>query len=141
MKVDELRELIEKDSKIDKTKLDEESLNIPRLHFKYYGFYLDELRILKGMDYEHNTLLRFKMEYYTGKSSDQVYIDNPFSLKVQKSDLNIYLNSDGDLQNLRKRMDIQKMKCDYLQDFIKQINIRGFLIRDAISFIQWESGK
>lgn len=141
MNLDAIREIIKVDSIIDINHLDDESLRIPILHQKYYDMYINERRIFGEMEFEYKKLLRFKFEYYLGKSPDHVYQEKPFSLRVQKQDLDLYVESDEDIQNQKRKVDLQKMKCDLLQEMIKTINNRGFLIRDAIEFLKFKMGR
>ncbi len=141
MKLDEIRAMMATDCKIDRSCLDEESLKTPLLHGKYYRMMMDEARTLKGLEMEMARLKRSKFEYYTGKSEDSVYEDRPLYLKVTRQDLDIYLDSDEEMQELNGRIFIQKSKVDLIQDFIKQtINNRGFMIRDAIAFERFKNG-
>lgn len=142
MKIDELRALMSEDEVIDKTRLDDESLKIPVLHGKWYGLYLIEFRMLKGLELEIKKLARDKFEYYTGKCNDDIYKDRPLPLKVNKHDAQIYTEADEDIQRLKSRHINQQIKVDMILDFLKNvINTRGFQIRDAIEFIKWKSGK
>lgn len=50
MKLADIENEIQQDSKIDHADLDRESLKIPILHAKYYRYFMDEFKILKGLE-------------------------------------------------------------------------------------------
>ena len=52
------------------------------------------------MNDDYKVMYRMKWEYYTGKANPEIYRDKPFDLKVLKADVGIYLDSDGELQQL-----------------------------------------
>lgn len=141
MKTRELREMMDADSKMDMSRLDEESLRTPMLHGKYYGILMDEIKILRGAEQEEARLKRRMFEYYTGKADDEIYMEKPMHLRVNKGDLDVYFNSDEEYQDLQRKLIIQKQRVDMLQEFIKSvINARGFQIKDAIAFLQFKTG-
>jgi hypothetical protein len=140
MKIEDIRDLMEKDSKIDDTALDAESLKIPYLHSKWYGIFIDELRLLRGLEQEYNRLLKEKTEYYLGKADDEVYEKKPLDHKILKQDLDIYLRADDDLMKLESRKILQQMKVEMIENFIKNINQRTFIIRNAIEFMKFKNG-
>ena len=50
---------------------------------------------------EHKRLYREKWEYYGGKADAKVYVAKPFDLKVLKTDLQMYINSDDEILELQ----------------------------------------
>jgi len=142
MKLEEIEALWESDSKIDRTELDSESLKIPTLHSKYYKIYLREKVQLKAEDQEFKQFFKLKHEYYTGKLSQedlQQYGWEPFQF-VLKNDIQVYLDSDKQLSERLLKLQVQREKVDLLQEIIKTLNGRGFLIKNAIDFIRFTSG-
>lgn len=140
MKLDELTEMMKLDSVIDESNLDGESLKISYLHGKWYSLYVSEARVLRTVHNELKALRRTKTEYYLGKATDEVYLANPLHLKVLRSDLDTYLDSDPDLIMLDERVNTQKLKCEMLESFIKSLNSRGFNIKSAIDFLRFKNG-
>lgn len=129
------------DRRIDKSRLEDELTRTAILHGKYYTLLMNEGAILKKIDFEYRKLKRSKMEYYLGRSGDDVYRDNPLQLKIQRQDLEVYLDSDDQMQELETRLHLQKAKVDMIQNFITYvINSRGFVIRDLISFEKFKHG-
>lgn len=143
MNITELTELWKADSEIDRTELGDESLKIPKLHSKYYNLFIQERLLLKKLEGEYKQLYRVKFEYYNGILSEEEleeYNLEPFALKVLKTDLPIYIESDKDLQTLQAKIAVQKEKIDFLESIIKSLTNRGFQIKSAIDWAKFTHG-
>lgn len=140
MRIEEIRDLMQQDSEIDGTALDSESLKIPYLHSKWYSIFVDEIRVLKGIEQEYNRLVKEKTEYYLGKADDEVYEQKPLDHKILKQDLDVYLKADEELMKIDGRRGIQQIKVDMIENFIKSLNQRSFNIRNAIEFMKFKNG-
>ena len=101
MKLDEILEEIAKDSEIDQNKIDKEALAIASLQAKYYKIFAAEMLAYKAASLEYETVLKDRAEYYLGKADDEVYSKSPLDKKVLKSDLDMYLYSDDQVQNAK----------------------------------------
>lgn len=143
MNISELSEMWSKDSVIDRSDLADAAISVPKLHSKYYNFFMGERLTLKRLEGEYKQMYRVKFEYYNGILSAEELKEHglqPFSLKILKADLQIYLESDKDLQQLSVRMAIQKEKIEFLESVIKSLANRGYLIKSAIDFIKFSNG-
>ena len=140
MTLEELQEIAEKDLKINDTELDLESLKTPQLHNKYMKHLTKFKLLLSRSETEYNILKREKWEYYTGKADPQVYKDKPFDLKILKTDIDKYLDSDIDLQKLKQKTDYLNATVDYLDRTLRQITNRTFTIKNAIDWRKFTSG-
>ena len=96
--------------------------------------------MLKKAEYEHKTLIRQKWEYYTGKADESVYKEKPFDLKVLKADVHIYMDSDEELQRSDQKAAYLKQVVSYLEQVLRSINNRTFLIKNAIEWKKFTSG-
>jgi len=140
MDLEQLQELVDKDLKINDTELDLEALKTPQLHNKYMKYLTKFKLMLSRAETEYNTLKKDKWEYYTGKSPAEVYALKPFDLKILKTDIDKYLDSDEDLQRQKQKVDYLQTTVDFLDRTIRQISNRGFLIKDAIDWRKFTSG-
>ena len=143
MKLDELRRMAEKDSAIDDTALDIESLKIPQLHNKYMNILMECKFEMSKLEHDYRSMKRIKWEYYTGKMSEEDLEYRgwePFDLKVLKQDLDLYLDSDEDLSVLLGKMVLAKEKVGYIESFIKELNNRHWKIRNAIEWKKFTNG-
>ena len=140
MTLEELQESANRDLKIDETDLGSESINIPILHNKYLQHFNKFSLLLKKAEYDHRVLKRQKWEYYTGKSDPSVYAEKPFDLKVLKADVHIYMDSDEELQKADQKAAYLKQVTTYLEQVLRSINNRTFLIKNAIEWKKFTSG-
>jgi len=140
MTLEELQEAIDKDLKINDTELDLESLKTPALHNKYLKHLNNYKLLLSRAETEYSTMKREKWEYYTGKAPAEVYALKPFDLKILKTDIDKYLESDIDLQKLKQKVSYLQTTVDYLDRTIRLISNRGFTIKNAIDWRRFTSG-
>jgi len=143
MNFEDLKRHVERDMKVDDTQLDLESLKIPQLHNKYLNFLQEERFNLKKMGFDFASLRRSKWEFYTGKMSEEDLEDKgwePFDLKILKSDIDMYLDSDNDMILMKQKITYQEEKVFYLESVIKEIGQRNWEIRNAIEWRKFVSG-
>ena len=143
MTLNELIEQAKQDMAFDDTELDKESLRIPQLHNKYLNFYHEEKLRFQGYKTNYSRMFKLKWEYYTGKLSEDQLKElgwEPFDLKILRQDVDIYLDADKDLVELKNKMSIQEEKVEYLNSIVKGITNRQFHIRDAIAWRKFLNG-
>ena len=134
MDFDKIIEEWKQDCPIDDTTLDKESVKIPTLHGKYLELHSREKIFLNYLGVEYKKLYREKWEYYSGKA------EKPFQLKLLKTDLHIYLDSDDKLCELKEKIDTQKQKVSYVESVIKSLGTRSFHITNAINWRKFTAG-
>ena len=134
MDFDKIIEEWKQDCPIDDTTLDKESVKIPTLHGKYLELHSREKIFLNYLQVENKKLYREKWEYYSGKA------EKPFQLKLLKTDLHIYLDSDDKLCELKEKIDTQKQKVSYVESVIKSLETRSFHITNAINWRKFTAG-
>ena len=140
MTLEELQEQVDKDLKINDTELDLESLKTPQLHNKYLKHYNTFKLLLTRAESDYKILKRVKWEYYTGKASPQVYQQKPFNLKIMKSDIDKYLESDEELIKAKQKIDYLETVVNYLDRTLKIIGGRDWQIRNSIEWRKFTSG-
>ena len=96
--------------------------------------------LLKKSEYEQKALKRQKWEYYTGKSDPSVYKEKPFDLKILKADVHIYMDSDEELQKADQKEAYLRQVVNYLEQLLRSINTRNFIIKNAIDWARFTSG-
>jgi hypothetical protein len=140
MTLEELQEQVDKDLKINDTELDLESLKTPQLHNKYLKHYNNFKLLLTRAESDYKILKRVKWEYYTGKASPEVYKQKPFNLKIMKSDIDKYLESDEELIKAKQKIDYLETVVNYLDRTLKIIGGRDWQIRNSIEWRKFTSG-
>ena len=140
MDLEKLQEQADKDLKINDTELDLESLKTPQLHNQYMKHLTKYKLMLSRAETEYNVMKRDKWEYYTGKADASVYAEKPFDLKILRTDIDKYLDSDMDLQKQKQKVDYLNTTVDFLDKTIRLISNRGFTIKNAIDWRKFTSG-
>lgn len=128
------------DSKIDIFALDKEVLKIPKLHAKYLEFY----NIMKRKQIKIMTKIKEQQRknymYYSGKATAKDYEDRPFELKVLKSDMPVFMDSDPVILKLEEALEMYTTNLDNIRQILKQLSDRTFQIKNAIEYQKFSSG-
>lgn len=143
MQLDEIFENWTVDSKISKTELDDESIKTSLLHSKYLKMYSTEKLTLYKLEAEYKTLFKTKNEYYAGTLDLQTIKERgwePNPKIILKSDLNIHVDADPDIQKLSLKMGLQREKIYALESILKSISNRGFQINNAVNYMKLMNG-
>ena len=140
MTLEELQDLADKDLKINDTELDLESLKTPQLHNKYLKELTKFKLLLTKADSDYRVLKRIKWEYYTGKADPKVYAEQPFDLKILKTDIDKYLDADDDLIRAISNVKYLEAVVEFLDRTLRQITNRTFTIKNAIDWRKFTSG-
>jgi hypothetical protein len=136
-KLDELLEMWKKDAEVDRTEPGKALLDIPKLHSKYLNILTRHKLLQKESEFKYSRMKKIKWEYYTGKMDQDdlsKYGWDPFPYTL-KSDLNIYFESDEDLNKLEAQKILHEQIVEICQSILKELNSRTFQLRD---FIAWE---
>ena len=136
-----IQEMWEKDSKIDRDNLHEESLNIPSLHAKYFELYNTIFLLRKKAEQQRKNIRHERYEYFSGKADPEVYVENPFPKKIRDKDtMQKYLDADTKLSNTSLKIDYYDTMLTYIESILKVIQNRTYQIKNAIEFMRFQSG-
>ena len=139
--LDSIQEMWEKDAKIDRDNLHEESLNIPSLHAKYFELYNTLFLLRKKAEQQRKNIRHERYEYFSGKADPEVYQKDPFAKKIRDKDtMQKYLDADEKLSNSSLKIDYYDTMLVYLESILKVIQNRTFQIKNAIEFMRFNSG-
>ena len=141
MKLEELQSEAKQDLHIvDQERLDQESYKNQNIKPKWleYRTKYDQLLIMAKAN--HQKMYREKWEYYGGKADAKVYAAKPFDLKVLKTDLQMYINSDDEILALQGKIAYYESIIKYIDGVIKSIDNRGRDIRNATDWKKFEAG-
>ena len=137
-----LLEMWEQDASIDKTRLDDESVSIPNLHHKYLSVYLDLKAKKIAFNHRVEDLKKEKELYYSGQATADVYKERPFDLKLKtKGGIDKHVNTDPDVVKLMQRIEYMDVLLEGCNHILTQIQWRNQNIKNAISFIKFQSGE
>jgi hypothetical protein len=143
MKLEDIQQLWETDSDIDRTELGEESLRIPQLHSKYFKLYSNERLVLKKYQADYKQLYKDKFQYYNGTLDEETLRERqwePNPLKILRTDIPVHIDGDKELQLIQMKIDIQEEKITFLESAIKSLTNRGFQIKAAIDWAKFQNG-
>tara|TARA_B100000003_G_scaffold164253_1_gene150414 strand:- start:153 stop:596 length:444 start_codon:yes stop_codon:yes gene_type:complete len=143
MNLEKIEELWKKDSEafFDHRELPEllanDSLETPRLHAKYLQFYNQFKLMLSEAEAKQKQMLRDKFEYYSGKAPASVYKEKPFDLKVLKGDIPMYVDADPEMCRQKQKIDYLETCITTIDRILKQIDSRGFAIKNTIEIVKY----
>ena len=137
----EIHDLAQVDLNIDRFALGEEATRTPNILMKFLDIYRTEKIILHKMNRKCDELKKDKWEYYAGKSSDEVYLEKPFDIKVLRQDLDMYIAADPEFSELTYNIQTQKEKIFCLEKMLRGIEQREFSIKNAITMIRFDAGE
>jgi hypothetical protein len=84
-----------------------------------------------------------KREYYDGSMSEDELKRNgwrPYQLKVLRNDLDKYIQADKDIIRLSLTVDFHTANANYLEDIIKTLHSRNFIIKSMIDVLKFQAG-
>ena len=139
--LDTIQDMWEKDAKIDRDNLHDESLNIPSLHAKYFQIYNTIFLLRKKAEQQRKKIRHERYEYFSGKADPDVYIQNPFPKKIRDKDtMTKYLDADEKLSNSSLKIEYYDTMLTYLESILKVIQNRTYQIKNAIEFMRFNAG-
>ena len=147
MNLDEILESWKKDSVIDDSALDEDTVKTSKLHAKYLEIYSLSKLQLKKKEFDLEKIKKDKWLYYTGKMTKEDMDErgwdyDPFQgmTKPLKSEMNMYYETDEDLVKVKAQIDYQKSIIDTLEEIMNNIRWRHSHIKNIIEFRKFTSG-
>ena len=145
MKIENIIGMWQEDVKIDETELSRESLNIPLLHGKYLKHFSDERLKLRALKMKHKQLSTRLSDYYRGDLNNPEDLAElgrePYEFKRLKQEVSHYVDSDSDMVQLNTKIAYQQELVDILEEIIKAINTRGYVIKNSLDFLRFTSGQ
>lgn len=142
MDIKEYREEWQKDSKIDNTKIDLESLKISELHSKYLNFLSAErLRYRKLLE-EKAKLEQKLTDYYEGVIDGKDIGREPFQLKLTtNSQITKRVQADKEYIACNLKISLVEESTLFLKEVLGSINQRSFNIKNYIEWCKFMGGQ
>ena len=141
MTLEELKQESYKDLPVKNVEnIDQESFYNQEIKAKWLDYKSRFELLLARSKGDYQVLYREKWEYYGGKSDAKIYASKPFDFKVLKTDLQIYISSDSDVIELSNKIAYLETTIKFIDGVIKSIDNRGWDIKHAISWKQFEAG-
>ena len=144
MKLSELQESWENDSKIDEMNLGKESARTPILHAKYLNYLSSSRLNLRKAESEYYNMRRLKYKYYRGELTQQELEDNGWMQwqgnKPLKNEMDEFLSCDTDLIALQDKIEYFKTVLYQLEQIIRSLNSRTWDIKNMIEWNKFTNG-
>lgn len=143
MKLDEIHDSWGEDCPLSVTLLERQISDVPKLHSKYLRMLSGEKMTLRKMEEERKQLVKLKHDYFLGILSEDELKANgwePSRLKILKSDMSMHIEADDDIIKMNLRLAMQQEKVDVLEQIIRHISNRGFLIKSMIDWQRFQVG-
>ena len=141
MNLDELKQEAYKDLPItNQEHLDQEAFKNQEIKAKWLDYKSRFELLLAKNKGDYQKLYREKWEYYGGKADAKVYAAKPFDIKVLKTDLQMYINSDEEILAVQGKIAYYESIIKYIDGVIKSIDNRGWDIRNATDWKKFEAG-
>ena len=144
MSTDDISAIWAEDAKIDETNLGGEAKKIPQLHNKYYTLYYKEALKVKKLRYDYKELELAKREWLDGSMAEEDLRERgwkPQQKKIIRQDLDKHLQADPDIIRLSLKIDYHTANADYLEDVVKTIHSRNFIINNMIAVLKFQHGE
>lgn len=131
----------EKDAKIDKTQLDDESVKVPKLHSKYLGYFMDAKTVKSRYLAKIEAIRKEKEMYYSGQATSDVYKDKPFDTKLRtKAGIERHVETDPEVVGIRQKVEYIDNILEGVSFILEQIKWRSQHIKNALDFMRFTSG-
>ena len=139
MNLNDLKEMCNRDTTIG-IDLDGYSISIPELANKYHQLAFDEKKTLRFLEAQYDIIKLSRWKYYSGKANPDEYEKEPFDLKVLKSDMDMFLNADKKIIDMKDRVGEQVDKINLIDETAKKIITASFNISNTIKWKKFLSG-
>ena len=141
MNLEQLKEESRKDLIIEnEEQLGSETLKNQKIKIKYLDQRSRFQLLLQKSNGDYQRMYRQKWEYYGGKSDAKVYVAKPFDLKVLKTDLGVYINSDDDIIDIELKIEYYETLLQFIDGIIKSIDNRSWDIKHAQDWKKFVAG-
>jgi len=143
MNIEEIMKLWEEDTNIDKTEIGDEAIKVPKLHSKYYNILIKEKLLLRKLEAEMKQLKLDKYEFLTQGPNEDTKERGwklPPKGMILKGDIPTYMDADKDIINLSLKIGMQQEKVYFLEDIIKTIINRGYLLKTVLEWQRFTMG-
>ena len=144
MKLSEIQEMWEQDSRIDETNLGRESTRVPTLHAKYLT-YLSKVKLrLRKAESDYYNTRRLKYRYYRGEMTQSELESNGWEQwqgnKPLKNEMDEFLQCDQHLVELEDKVEYFKTVIYTLEQILRSINSRTWDIKTAVEWTKFTNG-
>lgn len=147
MKLTEILAEWNRDSVIDQTKLDVDSLRVPQLHSKYLQYLSATKSKIHRRKKDLDTIFHDKKQWLQGRMTKEEmdrrsWKYDPFenAAKPMKSEMDTYIKVDPEVQKIQHEIDELRILEEALIEIVNNINWRHTHIRNALDYMKFMNG-
>lgn len=122
IKMEKLQQEAEEDLKFSIVDAEKIALNIPMLKNKYSRYLFIAKGVLKNSEMDLKKIYAKKHKYYS--------FDH--NIKFNRGDVPHYIHADSEYQQVEKKVELNKLRVEYLDNVLKSIDQMSFTIPAAI---------
>lgn len=145
MKLSDIQQAWDEDSKIDELNLGREAIRVPLLHSKYLSYLSKVKLMLRKAEADYYNTRRLKYRYYRGEMSrvelEELGWEQYQGNKPLKNEMDEFLLCDKDLIELQDKIEYFKTVLYTLEQIIRSINSRSWDIKSAIEYLKFTNGQ
>jgi hypothetical protein len=134
----------DEDSTVDSNHVDNESVNVPKLHAKYIRHLVQAKMRVNDLQNEYSILKKVKFRYYRGELSrdelKEYQLDQWQGTKPIKSECEQLLDGDSELSKLKFRIENLNIRIYLLESILGQIKARDWQLKNIVSWKQFIAG-
>ena len=120
--------------------LHNEALKTADLLVQWTNIYIVEKKALKKMYQQRDKLILKLKQYYSGKGSPEEYEKAPLNDKVLRTELDVWIRANDNWISLQTDIDCQESVVELAERACEVLKTRGFLIRDALRYLEFING-
>ena len=143
--VDALMEEWIKDASWDETEPQKALAKIPNLHAKYLRIMTHHNLLVKKISSDYAMRRRIRLEWYKGDLNNPEDLAEhnltPMERKIYKPDIQTYLDSDTELNNILLKKVMHEEIVDFCKAVLKELNNRTFQLKSYIDYERYILGK
>lgn len=146
MDIDKIFEMWKEDCQINTKDLESDIINTSKKHAKYLEMLSVSRLVSKRTEQKYKTLMKDKWLWYNGKMSKDEMDERGWSytplngLKVLKSDLDKFYDSDPDVQELACKVEYAKTRVSVLEEIVTNLKWRHQTIKNILESRKLEIG-
>ena len=134
MNLQEFQDKLDKDVKIDGTKLQWEASNNPVVYAQWLRAYSDVKKQIMLHEHKKKIALKERLDFYTGRGND-ICPD-----MYEKSEMKTVLAADESISSIEIKLQMYQIMLDFCSKALDIIKARGFSIKNMIEIRTMENG-
>ncbi|ARW57613.1 hypothetical protein [Serratia phage X20] len=136
-KLEAFQDELDKDLRIDSTKLQYEAANNPVLYGKWLRLHSTCRKEILRIEAQKKTALKRRLDYYTGRGEpgEEVCMDT-----YEKSEMKMVLSADSNVLKVETQLQYWGILLEFCSSAMDAVKARGFSIKHILDIRVFEAG-